>query len=93
MPCPSSLPIRKNSSLQVEITASDTGKGIPEDKIKYIFDPLFTSKIYVPGTGLTFAKMIVQEHKGTISVESEQGKVAAFTIRLPFPSQIPSKLS
>ncbi|HDH04269.1 MAG TPA: YHS domain-containing protein [Nitrospirae bacterium] len=68
---------------QVEITVSDTGKGIPEDKIKYIFDPLFTSKIYGPGLGLTFAKMIVQEHQGTISVESKQGKGAAITIRLP----------
>jgi signal transduction histidine kinase len=71
---------------QIEITVSDTGKGIPEDKIKYIFDPLFTSKIYGPGLGLTFAKMIIQEHRGAISVESEPGKGATFTIRLPLKS-------
>ncbi len=70
----------------VEIVVSDTGKGIPEDKIKYIFDPLFTSKIYGPGLGLTCVKRIVQEHRGTISVESEQGKGSAFTIRLPLKS-------
>ncbi len=70
----------------IEIVVSDTGKGIPEDKIKYIFDPLFTSKIYGPGLGLTFVKRIIQEHKGTISVESESGKGAAFTIRLPLKS-------
>ncbi len=67
----------------VEITVSDTGRGIPVDKIKYIFDPLFTSKIYGPGVGLTVVRRIILEHKGTISVESEPGKGAAFTIRLP----------
>ena len=67
----------------IEIVVSDTGKGIPQDKIKYIFDPFFTSKIYGPGLGLTFARRIVQEHKGTIAVESELGKGTAFTIRLP----------
>ncbi len=67
----------------IEVTVSDTGKGIPEDKIKFIFDPLFTSKIYGPGLGLTFDKMIIQEHGGSISVMSEPGKGTVFTIRLP----------
>lgn len=67
----------------MEIMVSDTGKGIPEDKLKYIFDPFFTSKIYGPGLGLTFARRIVQEHKGTISVESRLGKGTTVTIRLP----------
>jgi two-component system sensor histidine kinase/response regulator len=71
------------SDENVEVVISDTGKGIPKDKIKYIFDPFFTSKIYGPGFGLTFAQRIVQEHKGTISVESEPGKSTTFTIRLP----------
>lgn len=79
--------ILKISSLmkneQIEITVSDTGKGIPEDKIKYIFDPLYTSKIYGPGLGLTFARRIIQEHNGSISVESEPGEGTVFTIRLP----------
>lgn len=67
----------------MEIMVSDTGKGIPEDKLKYIFDPFFTSKIYGPGLGLTFSRRIVQEHKGTISVESGLGKGTTVTIRLP----------
>lgn len=67
----------------IEIEVSDSGKGIPKDKIGYVFDPLFTSKIYGPGLGLTFVKRIVQDHWGTISVESEPGKGATFTIRLP----------
>lgn len=67
----------------IEIVISDTGKGIPKDKIKYIFDPFFTSKIYGPGLGLTFTQRIIQEHNGTISVESEPEKGATFTTRLP----------
>ncbi|MDI6890979.1 MAG: response regulator [Thermodesulfovibrionales bacterium] len=68
---------------RMEIQVSDTGKGIPKDKIKHIFDPFFTSKIYGPGLGLTFTLKIVQQHRGTISVESEPGKGTTFTIRLP----------
>ncbi|MBM4136755.1 MAG: response regulator [Nitrospira sp.] len=67
----------------VIVTISDTGKGISKDKLKSIFDPLFTSKIYGPGLGLTFAQKIIQDHKGTISVESDPGKGTTFTISLP----------
>jgi signal transduction histidine kinase len=71
------------SDENIEILISDTGKGIPKDKIKYIFDPFFTSKIYGPGLGLTFTQRVIQEHGGTISVESELEKGTTFTIRLP----------
>jgi len=71
------------SNGNIEIAISDTGRGIPEDKIKYIFDPFFTSKIYGPGLGLTFTQRIIQEHNGAISVESEPEKGTTFTIRLP----------
>jgi signal transduction histidine kinase len=67
----------------IEVVISDTGKGIPKDKIKYIFDPFFTSKIYGPGLGLTITQRIIQEHGGTISVESELEKGTTFTIILP----------
>ena len=65
------------------IEVTDTGKGIPKDKLKSIFHPFYTSKIYGPGLGLTFTLKIVQQHGGTISVESEPGKGTTFTIRLP----------
>lgn len=68
---------------RMEIQVSDTGRGISRDKLKIIFDPFFTSKIYGPGLGLTFALKIIQDHRGTISVESEPGKGTNFTIRLP----------
>jgi two-component system sensor histidine kinase/response regulator len=67
----------------LEIRISDTGKGISRDKLKNIFDPLYTSKIYGPGLGLTFALKIIQDHRGTISVESEPGKGTIVTLRLP----------
>jgi len=67
----------------MEIQVSDTGKGIPRDKLKSIFDPFSTSKVYGPGLGLTFALKIIQAHRGTIFVESEPGKGTTFTIRLP----------
>lgn len=67
----------------LELQFSDTGKGISKDKIRNIFDPLVTSKVYGPGLGLTFALKIIQDHKGTISVESEPDKGTTFTIRFP----------
>jgi signal transduction histidine kinase len=65
------------------IEVFDTGRGIPKDKLKSIFHPFYTSKIYGPGLGLTFTLKIVQQHGGNISVESEPGKGTTFTIRLP----------
>jgi signal transduction histidine kinase len=67
----------------VQIQISDTGKGIPKDKIKNIFDPFFTSKASGPGLGLAFTLRIIQEHRGSISVESDPGVGSNFTIRLP----------
>jgi signal transduction histidine kinase len=68
---------------RVEIEISDSGRGIPKDKIKNIFDPFFTSKISGPGLGLTFALKVIQDHGGTISVESEPGSGSCVTLRLP----------
>jgi two-component system, sensor histidine kinase and response regulator len=70
----------------LELLFSDSGKGISKEKIKNIFDPLVTSKVYGPGLGLTFALKIIQDHKGTISVESEEGKGTTFTVQFPIKS-------
>ncbi|MEN2985401.1 MAG: response regulator [Thermodesulfovibrionaceae bacterium] len=67
----------------LEIKISDTGKGIPKELIKKIFEPFFTSKIYGPGLGLSVALTIVQYYRGFISVESEIGKGSTFTIKIP----------
>jgi two-component system sensor histidine kinase/response regulator len=67
----------------LDIKIADTGKGIDKDKIKNIFDPMVSSKMFSPGLGLTFALKIVQYHNGTILVESEPEKGTTFTIRFP----------
>ena len=67
----------------LEIKISDTGKGIPKELIKKIFDPFFTSKVYGPGLGLTVALTIVQYYRGFLSVETEIGKGSTFIIRIP----------
>lgn len=68
---------------RISVQVSDTGKGIPKDKTKNVFDPFFTSKTSGPGLGLTATLKIIQEHKGFIYVESEPGKGTTFTITLP----------
>jgi len=69
----------------VVVQISDTGHGIPRGNLTRIFDPFFTTKEVGRGTGLGLAISygIVQDHGGTISVESKVGECTTFTIRLP----------
>ena len=73
----------RNKNVYIKI--SDSGKGIPRENIKKIFDPGFTTKGVGVGTGLGLAICynIIQKHDGTISVESEVEKGTIFTISLP----------
>ena len=68
-----------------KLTVSDTGHGIPDDVVSKIFDPFFTTKEFGKGTGLglTVVKGIIEEHHGSIEVESEPGKGTTFTVLLP----------
>lgn len=69
----------------IYISIRDTGTGIREENLTKIFDPGFTTKgIGVGlGLGLYISYNIIQNHKGEISVSSEYGKGAEFTIRIP----------
>ncbi|GEM_PF-1673541 len=70
----------------VEVRISDTGTGIPEDIRARIFDPFFTTKEVGKGTGQGLAvahRVIVEQHGGTIDVESRVGEGTTFLIRLP----------
>lgn len=71
----------------VYIDISDTGKGIPANKFKTVFQPGFTTKKRGWGLGLSLAKRIVEEyHSGKIFVKrSEEGKGTTFTIQMPKP--------
>ncbi len=70
---------------EVVISVSDTGPGIPRDKLSKIFDPFFTTKKVGEGTGLglTISFSIIQKLGGAIRVESEEGRGATFIIALP----------
>jgi K+-sensing histidine kinase KdpD len=63
---------------------TDTGKGMPEEVKKKLFEPFVTyGKKHGTGLGMAITKKIVNEHKGDIFVESELGKGTTITIKLP----------
>jgi signal transduction histidine kinase len=68
---------------RVEISVSDTGSGIPAERLGAIFDDFVTTKKRGLGLGLAITKRIVEQLDGTISVASEIGKGTTFTMRFP----------
>jgi len=68
------------------ISLKDTGCGIPEKIRNKIFDPFFTyNKSRGTGLGLAIVKKIIEDHRGTVSFESEIGKGTTFFLRFPVP--------
>lgn len=67
----------------IEILVSDTGEGIPEENLTTIFEPFFSTKETGTGLGMAITYGLIQQHGGTIDVESKPGEGATFTIRLP----------
>ncbi len=65
-----------------QIQISDTGKGIPAERLSHLFEPYQSSRPDGTGLGLATVKKIIDAHKGTITVVSEPGKGTAFTIKL-----------
>lgn len=74
----------------VEIRFTDTGYGILPEHLSKVFDPFFTTMPVGQGTGLglSISYSIIEQHQGTIQVESEAGKGATFTVRLPCLSRL-----
>ncbi len=73
----------ENGSVWCEIIVADNGPGIAPDHIKKIFDPFFTTKESGTGLGLSIVHRIIEDHGGTISVESTPGRGTTFRVRLP----------
>jgi len=65
------------------VSFADTGPGIPESARERIFDPFYTTKEHGTGLGLSISYGIIEQHGGTIGVESVVGKGSTFTIQLP----------
>ncbi|MDE2342128.1 MAG: ATPase [Betaproteobacteria bacterium] len=83
----------QNEGVLVEV--SDTGKGIEQEHLNRIFEPFFTTKPYGEGTGLglSVSYNIVQNHHGSITVESQVGKGTTFRIWLPISQPRESKIN
>ena len=73
----------QDNNKQVLIEVEDSGSGIPADVLPRIFEPLFTTKSTGTGLGLLSCRNIVEQHQGTISVQSIVGKGTIFKISLP----------
>jgi signal transduction histidine kinase len=70
------------------VSISDTGQGIPQDKLPFIFEPFFRvrgmdERQKGSGLGLTFSKKIVEAHDGKIEAFSKEGEGTTFTMRFP----------
>ncbi len=68
---------------QAVIQITDNGCGIPDSVLPRIFDPFFTMYPDGTGLGLTIVQRIIEQHSGTIQVESKVGHGTTFTVRLP----------
>lgn len=73
----------------IEMYIKDAGHGIPDEIKKKIFEPFFTTKSEGKGTGLglTIVKQIVDQHHGTLTLESDLGKGTTVTVGLPISQE------
>ena len=67
----------------VRIQVKDDGPGIPEDNVKRVFDPFFSTKEEGTGLGLSIADRILKDHGGTLTVISKEGEGATFIMTIP----------
>lgn len=78
----------------VELRVVDSGIGIPADEIPHLFERFFrgsnAEKALIPGTGLglPIVKQFVEDHQGTISVDSTENVGTTVTVRLPLVAQV-----
>jgi len=71
---------------KVEIRIWDNGKGMPKAVLEKVFNPFYTTKPAGSGTGLGLSisfDIVVQEHRGEITVDSQEGEYAEFVILIP----------
>jgi signal transduction histidine kinase len=67
----------------MRVQISDTGTGITPENMSRLFEPFFTTKQNGTGLGLAVTQRIIEEHEGSIRVESRSGQGTTFTVLLP----------
>lgn len=72
----------------VTVDFQDTGPGIPPEHLERIFEPFFTTKGKGTGLGLAISKQIVEQHHGTIRVESVVGQGTTVTLGFPISTEV-----
>jgi signal transduction histidine kinase len=82
----------KTAAEKIYIIVADHGCGIAEENISKIFEPYFSTKRSGVGLGLAIVKKIIEEHGGSISVDSTPGHGTTFIIELALPNAEKARL-
>lgn len=72
-----------SAGAEARISMKDTGQGIAETDLPKVFEPFFTTKARGTGLGLALCRKVIEEHGGTISLESRAGEGTTVTLALP----------
>lgn len=78
----------KEANGNLEISFVDTGVGIPDETLRKLFTPLFTTKAQGMGFGLAICKRLIEAHGGAIMVKTSNGVGTTFIVALPIESKI-----
>jgi signal transduction histidine kinase len=74
-----------SSGDQLTIRVIDTGAGISEDDLEHVFDLFYTTKEEGTGLGLSIVRQILEDHGGSVEIESSPGRGTQCTLILPLP--------
>ena len=74
-----------NACDAIEISISDNGPGVDENKREQIFEPFYTTRADGTGLGLAIVRQTIEEHHGAITVQNGENGGGIFTITLPLP--------
>jgi signal transduction histidine kinase len=77
----------------LKISVMDNGPGIDRSDLERIFEPLFTTKSFGVGLGLPTVRQLVEQHEGTVAVDSSASRGTTFTVGLPLTDAVSSAKS